>query len=39
MEALQKFTEKKCLNPDVKLDYSVQVLAGSCSLKVAISNK
>ncbi|KAG0335337.1 Ubiquitin carboxyl-terminal hydrolase 38 [Podila horticola] len=26
MEALQKFTEKKCLNPDVKLDYSVQSL-------------
>ncbi|KAG0023562.1 Ubiquitin carboxyl-terminal hydrolase 35 [Podila clonocystis] len=26
MEALQKFAEKKCLNPDEKLDYSVQAL-------------
>lgn len=28
MEALRKFAEKKCLNPDEKLGYSVQVLVG-----------
>lgn len=27
MEVLQKFAEKKCLNPDERLDYSVQVRA------------
>lgn len=28
MEVIQKFAEKKCLSPDEKLNYYVQVLAG-----------